>query len=94
MASIHSKIVQDARYKREDRYKHLVISVGKASESAAHALAQYSTTQLGPFRKTLGINLATISEGLGHAKLCTTQIYLDSLPDNTVDDASAQITAM
>jgi integrase len=44
--------------------------------------------------KTLGINLATISEGLGHAALRTTQIYLDNLPDSTLDEASGLITTL
>ena len=51
--------------------------------------ARHSWASIG---KTMGVNLATISEGLGHSELRTTQIYLDSLPDSMIDEASAQIT--
>lgn len=37
--------------------------------------------------KKSGVNIALISEALGHSDLATTQIYLDSFDNEQVDDA-------
>lgn len=37
--------------------------------------------------KRSGINVAIISEALGHSDLKTTQIYLDSFENSQIDDA-------
>ena len=37
--------------------------------------------------KKSGVNIALISEALGHSDLATTQIYLDSFDNEQIDDA-------
>ena len=37
--------------------------------------------------KKSGVNIALISEALGHSDLATTQIYLDSFDNEQVDEA-------
>ena len=37
--------------------------------------------------KNSGVNIALISEALGHSDLATTQIYLDSFENSQIDDA-------
>lgn len=37
--------------------------------------------------KKSGVNIALISEALGHSDLATTQIYLDSFDNKQVDEA-------
>jgi len=37
--------------------------------------------------KNSGVNVALISEALGHSDLTTTQIYLDSFENRQIDDA-------
>ena len=44
-------------------------------------------THLPVFLKKSGVNIALISEALGHSDLATTQIYLDSFDNEQVDDA-------
>ena len=39
------------------------------------------------FLKKSGVNIALISEALGHSDLATTQIYLDSFDNEQVDEA-------
>jgi hypothetical protein len=37
--------------------------------------------------KRSGVNIAIISESLGHSDLSTTQIYLDSFENSQIDEA-------
>ena len=37
--------------------------------------------------KKSGVNIAIISEALGHSDLATTQIYLDSFDNEQIDEA-------
>ena len=37
--------------------------------------------------KRSGVNIAIISESLGHSDLATTQIYLDSFENSQIDEA-------
>lgn len=39
------------------------------------------------FLRNRGVNIALISEALGHSDLATTQIYLDSFDNKQVDEA-------
>lgn len=43
--------------------------------------------------KFMGISTAIISEGLGHSSLKTTEIYLKSFDNSTLDDANERIVA-
>jgi site-specific recombinase XerD len=44
--------------------------------------------------KQNGVDLVVISESLGHTSLQTTQIYLDSLDQERIDDANSSIIAL
>ena len=44
--------------------------------------------------KRSGVELTVISESLGHNSLATTQIYLDSLDQDRIDDANSLVIAM
>lgn len=37
--------------------------------------------------KRSGVNIAIISESMGHSDIATTQIYLDSFEDSQIDEA-------
>lgn len=59
--------------------KELKIEMGLTSYVARHSFA----TVL----KNSGVNIALISEALGHSELSTTQIYLDSFENSQFDEA-------
>jgi len=44
--------------------------------------------------KKSGVDLAVISESLGHNSIITTQIYLDSLDHDRIDDANSRVISL
>ncbi len=58
-------------------------------KSLSFNTARHSWATIGKF---MNIPIAVISEGLGHADISTTQIYLDSFETDVMDNANAMIT--
>lgn len=59
--------------------KHLDIDISLTTYVARHSFASVL--------KKSGVNIAIISEALGHSDLATTQIYLDSFDNEQIDNA-------
>ena len=60
-------------------YKWKTLANGESPLMARHSFASVL--------KKSGVNIALISEALGHSDLATTQIYLDSFDNEQVDEA-------
>ena len=59
--------------------KRLGIEISVTTYVARHSFASVL--------KKSGVNIAIISEALGHSDLATTQIYLDNFDNEQMDDA-------
>ena len=70
--------------------KHLS-KLGKALGIETHLTSYVSRHSYATIAKKLGVNMATISESLGHSELKTTQIYMDSFDSEVLDDANKLI---
>ncbi len=60
-----------------------------------HTLSSYvARHSWATLAKRSGVDLTVISESLGHNSLATTQIYLDSLDQDRIDDANSLVISM
>jgi site-specific recombinase XerD len=74
--------VNDARKRFNKKLKKIAGLCGIAENLTSYVSRHSFATQA----KNLGVPIATISDMLGHADTKTTQVYLDSLPSDIMDD--------
>jgi len=77
------KVLKHVNYRLKKISKTLGMSIKLTSYVARHSFA----TVL----KRSGVNIALISEALGHSDLATTQIYLDSFENEQIDAAMTNL---
>lgn len=74
--------VNDARRRYNKKLKEIAKLCGIEESLTSYVSRHSFATQA----KNLGVPIATISDMLGHSDTKTTQVYLDSLPSNIMDD--------
>ena len=77
------KVLKSVNYRLKKLSKILGMNINLTTYVARHSFA----TVL----KRSGVNIALISEALGHSDLATTQIYLDSFENEQIDTAMANL---
>lgn len=84
------EIYKDVEWSRNRYNKKLkeIATLCGISENATSYIARHS---FATHAKNMHIPVTTISEMLGHESIKTTQIYLDSLPSDLMDDAHERI---
>lgn len=81
-AAEHYKSLKWAR----KRYNRKLDQIGKECGIEEHLTSYVSRHSFATRAKNLGIDTASISDMLGHGDLKTTQVYLESLPSDLLDD--------
>lgn len=87
--SIHKTVEQQIRRIKKITYvvnKNLK-KIGKAIGLSIPLTTYVSRHSFATILKRSGVNIAIISEALGHSDLKTTQIYLDSFENSQIDEA-------
>lgn len=79
--------VNDARKRFNKKLKKIAQLCGIEENLTSYVSRHSFATQA----KNLGVPIATISDMLGHADTKTTQVYLDSLPSDIMDDFHKKI---
>ena len=79
--------VNDARKRYNKKLKKIAELCGISEKITSYVSRHSFATQA----KNLGVPIATISDMLGHSDTKTTQVYLDSLPSNIMDDFHKKI---
>ena len=67
--------------------------VAEKCKIEAHLTSYVSRHSWATIAKRMGVELAVISDGLGHADMQVTQTYLDSIESDRIDDANDLIIA-
>lgn len=91
-------ILDDAKHKTPVQKRNRILKITKVVNKALHKIGTYLelpitlTTYVARHTyatvlKRSGVNIAIISESLGHSDLATTQIYLDSFENSQIDEA-------
>lgn len=70
--------------------KHLR-KIGEMCEIEGHLTSYVSRHSWGTIAKKIGVNIAVISDGYGHADPQVTQTYLDSIENEEIDEANELI---
>ena len=83
----HYKDIAWARKKYNKRLKDIAKLCGIAENLTSYVSRHSFATQA----KNLGIPIASISDLMGHESIKTTQVYLDTLPSDLLDEYHAQI---
>ena len=81
------KDIQDARKRFNKKLKELA-ELCKIEDDLTSYVSRHSFATRA---KNLGIPIASISDMLGHENIKTTEVYLDSLPDDLLDDYHAKV---
>jgi site-specific recombinase XerD len=70
--------------------KHLT-DIAKLCDIQEHLTSYVSRHSFATRAKNLGVPIATISDMLGHDNIKTTEVYLDSLPSDIMDEAHEMV---
>ncbi len=82
-------------YNRRKTYNKYLRKIGKkAGINTENLTSKSSRHTWATIAKKSGISIAVISQGLGHNKQATTEIYLDALDNEDVDLANEKITTL
>ena len=73
-------------------YNYGLQEIGKECGLKGHLTAYVARHTYATAMKKMGVDIAIISEALGHTTTRETEVYLDSFEDGTVDDASEKLT--
>ncbi len=84
-----SRIAEQTRGTHND-YLSIIQADCKISQKLTSYVTRHAWADIA---KKMGISLGLISEGLGHEKITTTQIYLDSFDKEETDEINMRITA-
>ena len=78
---------QNRIHKSRDKENEVLKILGKRLGIESNITTYFDRHSFASVLKKSGVNIALISEALGHSDLATTQIYLDSFDNEQVDEA-------
>jgi integrase len=79
-------------YNERRTFNNYLKKIGEELEIEGHLTSYVARHSWATIAKDMNVPVSVISEGLGHADIKTTQIYLDSFDDDVLDEANKLIT--
>jgi integrase len=79
-------------YNERRNFNNYLKKIGEELEIEGHLTSYVARHSWATIAKDMNVPVSVISEGLGHADIKTTQIYLDSFDDDVLDEANKLIT--